>query len=306
MLDGRVRSWWRRWCLLLLPTAAGVSACKSDEDPTTAQVVPVQAPSEDPDREVNRPGGNVTTPRLVRESKPQYTPRAMQEKIQGEVLMECVVKADGTVGDMKIVKSLHPDLDQAALDAASHWLFEPGTRNGKPVNVLVDHSDVVHPEIVSGSLAIIRCAMPRRRRYGTLPDGTAVDVITLGRPESLELDVLTYGCIITSLAVPDAVGLNANVVLGFDRLEQYVESSPYFGAVVGRYANRIAHGRFAIDGREHHVSPNDPPHHLHGGFKGFDKRVWDADVSGNGAAVVFRRSESRRRGRAIRVRSTSK
>ena len=132
--------------------------------------------------------------------------------------------------------------------------------------------------------------MPRRRRYGTLPDGTAVDVITLGRPESLELDVLTYGCIITSLAVPGAAGLNANVVLGFDRLEQYVELSPYFGAVVGRYANRIAHGRFAIDGREHHVSPNNLPHHLHGGFKGFDKRVWEADVSGNGASVVFRRT----------------
>ncbi len=146
--------------------------------------------------------------------------------------------------------------------------------------------------------------MPRRRRYGTLPDGTAVDVITLGRPESLELDVLTYGCIVTSLAVPDAAGLDANVVLGFDRLEPYVELSPYFGAVVGRYANRIAHARFAIDGREHHVSPNNLPHHLHGGFKGFDKRVWEADVSGNGAAVVFRRTKSRRRGRLSQARST--
>jgi aldose 1-epimerase len=132
--------------------------------------------------------------------------------------------------------------------------------------------------------------MPRRRKYGTLPDGTAVDAITFGHPESLELDVLTYGCIITSLAVPDASGLTANVVLGFDRLEQYVESSPYFGAIVGRYANRIADARFAIDGREHRLSPNEPPHHLHGGFKGFDKRVWAADVSNNGAAIVFRRT----------------
>ena len=61
----------------------------------------------------------------------------MEEKVQGEVLMECVVKSDGTVGEMKVVKSLHPDLDQAALDAAAQWLFEPGTRDGKPVNVLV-------------------------------------------------------------------------------------------------------------------------------------------------------------------------
>ena len=61
----------------------------------------------------------------------------MEEKVQGEVLMECVVKADGTVGDKKVIKSLHPDLDQAALDAAAQWLFEPGKRDGKPVNVLV-------------------------------------------------------------------------------------------------------------------------------------------------------------------------
>jgi bla regulator protein blaR1 len=89
------------------------------------------------DRDVERPGGRVTTPRLIREVKPQYTSRAMQEKIEGEVVMDCVVKADGTVGDKKIVKSLDPDLDQAALDAAAQWLFEPGTRDGKPVNVLV-------------------------------------------------------------------------------------------------------------------------------------------------------------------------
>ncbi len=92
---------------------------------------------QDADREVHKPGGRVVAPKLIRDVKPQYTPRAMEEKVQGEVLMECVVKADGTVGDTKIVKSLHPDLDKAALDAAAQWLFEPGTRDGKPVNVLV-------------------------------------------------------------------------------------------------------------------------------------------------------------------------
>jgi len=131
--------------------------------------------------------------------------------------------------------------------------------------------------------------MVRRRRYGILPDGAAVDVITLGHAGGLEIDVLTYGCIIASLAVPDASGLVANVVLGFDRLEPYVDASPYFGAVVGRYANRIANARFAIDGRQHHLSPNEPPHHIHGGFKGFDKRVWDAELAGHGNAAVFRR-----------------
>ena len=92
---------------------------------------------QDADREVHKPGGRVVAPRLLKEVKPQYTARAMQEKVQGEVLLECVVKTDGTVGDMKIVKSLDPDLDKAALDAAAQWLFEPGKRDDTPVNVLV-------------------------------------------------------------------------------------------------------------------------------------------------------------------------
>lgn len=131
--------------------------------------------------------------------------------------------------------------------------------------------------------------MLKRRTFGILPDGSAVDIITLGHADGLEMNVLTYGCIIASLGVPDASGVAANVVLGFDRLEPYVDASPYIGAVVGRYANRIANARFAIDGREYRVSPNEPPNHLHGGFKGFDKRVWDAELAGNGRAVVFRR-----------------
>ena len=78
-------------------------------------------------------------PKLIRETKPQYTARAMQDKAQGDVLVECVVKADGTVGNTKILKSSqHPDLDQAALDAAAKWVFEPGTRNGKPTTVAVN------------------------------------------------------------------------------------------------------------------------------------------------------------------------
>lgn len=131
--------------------------------------------------------------------------------------------------------------------------------------------------------------MAARSQFGVLPDGTAVDLIALGEPGGMELTVLTYGCIISSLIVPDALGVRANVVLGFDRLESYLDSSPYFGAVVGRYGNRIANARFSIDGREHRVSVNEPPHHLHGGFRGFDKRVWEAELAGNGRAVVLRR-----------------
>ncbi len=86
---------------------------------------------------VQRPGPDVQTPKLLREVKPQYPERAMNAKIEGEVLMECVVRADGRPSDFKIVRSLDPQLDQAALDAAKQWEFEPGTRRGKPVPVMV-------------------------------------------------------------------------------------------------------------------------------------------------------------------------
>ena len=132
--------------------------------------------------------------------------------------------------------------------------------------------------------------MVNRRTFGILPDGAAVDVITFGEQGVFEVQALTYGCIIASLAVPDASGRIANVVLGFERLQSYLNDSPYFGAVIGRYANRIANATFPIDGRVYHVSPNEPPNHLHGGFKGFDKRLWDAEVSGNGHGIVFRRT----------------
>ena len=131
--------------------------------------------------------------------------------------------------------------------------------------------------------------MLNRTTFGILPDGTRIDILTLGSPAGLQMKVLTYGCIIQSLAVPSDDGHAVNVVLGFDRLEPYVNDSPYFGAVVGRYANRIANAQFAIDGREYRVTPNEPPNHLHGGLKGFDKRVWDAEASGNGTSVVCRR-----------------
>ena len=131
--------------------------------------------------------------------------------------------------------------------------------------------------------------MLNRRTFGILPDATSIDVITVGQTSGLVMNVLTYGCIIRSLEVPGSNGHTANVVLGFDRLEPYITASPYFGAVVGRYANRIANARFTIDGREQRVSSNDPPNHLHGGFKGFDKHVWEAEAAGNGTAVVFRR-----------------
>lgn len=110
--------------------------------------------------------------------------------------------------------------------------------------------------------------------YGTLDDGTEVRRLVLQAP-GLRLSVLTYGGIIERLEVPDRAGRMGNVVLGLPSLAEYAARSPYFGCVVGRYANRVAGGRFALDGREYRLARNDGPNSLHGGARGFDKRVWD-------------------------------
>ena len=97
---------------------------------------------------------------------------------------------------------------------------------------------------------------------------------TLKNAHGMELRVLDYGGIIVSLAVPDRTGRVDDVVLGFDRLQAYERSSLYFGAIIGRFGNRIARGRFTLDGRTYMLATNDGPNHLHGGMKGFDKVVW--------------------------------
>ena len=116
-----------------------------------------------------------------------------------------------------------------------------------------------------------------RDAFGALPEGRAVETITLRNARGIEMRVATYGAIIVSLNVPDRDGRFADVVLGHDSLDGYVKASPYFGAIVGRVANRIARGRFTLDGVEHRLAINDPPNHLHGGVRGFDKQVWSAE-----------------------------
>jgi aldose 1-epimerase len=111
--------------------------------------------------------------------------------------------------------------------------------------------------------------------FGRLPDGRSVIRYTLSNPQGIRMQVINYGLIVTSLEVPDANGKVADVVLGFDTLDEYVERNPYFGCVVGRYANRINNGRFTLEGRNVNLATNDGHHHLHGGLKGFDKALWD-------------------------------
>ncbi|HVO34569.1 MAG TPA: aldose epimerase family protein [Gemmatimonadales bacterium] len=115
-----------------------------------------------------------------------------------------------------------------------------------------------------------------KERFGTLPDGRTVDAYTLTNARGLRVQAITYGGIITSIRVPDRNGHLGDVVLGYDSLAGYLKASPYFGAIVGRYANRIANARFTLDGKTYHVPANDGKNSLHGGAVGFDKVLWDA------------------------------
>ena len=114
------------------------------------------------------------------------------------------------------------------------------------------------------------------RHFGTLADGKDIHEYTLRKGLGMETRVITWGGIITSIRVPDRRGRMANVALGFDNLAQYESGHPYFGAITGRYANRIAGGRFALDGKQYALAKNDGANSLHGGSAGFDKRVWHA------------------------------
>jgi galactose mutarotase-like enzyme len=117
-----------------------------------------------------------------------------------------------------------------------------------------------------------------RAPFGRLPGGETIDAFTLSSGRGMELRVITYGGIITSWKVPDRDGRADDVVLGHDTLEPYLaKDTAYFGALVGRYANRIANARFTLDGHTYVLAANNGPHHLHGGVRGFDRAVWHAE-----------------------------
>lgn len=135
-------------------------------------------------------------------------------------------------------------------------------------------------------------APPRvtRAPFGTLPDGTPVELFTVTNRNGVEIRAITYGGIILSIRVPDREGRLDDIVLGYDTVAEYARNNaPYFGAIIGRYGNRIAKGRFAIDGTTYKLATNNGPNHLHGGVKGFDKVVWRGEPIENeqGAGVVL-------------------
>ncbi len=127
--------------------------------------------------------------------------------------------------------------------------------------------------------------------FGKMPGGGAVDLYTLTNADGLVCKAITYGAAVAELHVPDRAGRLGDVVLGFDNLPQYIKDSPCFGSVVGRVANRIARGSFSLDGKSYSLAINNPPNTLHGGAKGFDKVVWEAEGvdSPDGPSVAFHR-----------------
>lgn len=115
-----------------------------------------------------------------------------------------------------------------------------------------------------------------RASSGKTRDGRPVDMYILANAHGLEMRVITYGGIITSLKVPDRLGQLDDIVLGFDTIDGYLKDPPYFGAIVGRYGNRIANAQFVLNGTTYKLAANNGPNHLHGGVNGFDKMIWNA------------------------------
>jgi len=118
-------------------------------------------------------------------------------------------------------------------------------------------------------------------------DGRPITLYTLTNSHGLEVKAMTYGAILVSMRVPDRKGEFADIVLGHETPEGYVPNPPYLGALVGRYANRIAGGQFTVDGKQYQLAKNDGPNTLHGGIKGFDKVMWEGEQLKGKAAVAF-------------------
>ncbi len=117
----------------------------------------------------------------------------------------------------------------------------------------------------------------KKQAFGKTADGKSVDSYTLTNANGLKAEIITYGGIVTSLQVPDRNGNFADIVLGCDSPDDYAKSGTYFGALIGRFGNRIAKGKFTLDGVEFKLATNNGPNHLHGGVKGFDKVIWNAE-----------------------------
>lgn len=144
------------------------------------------------------------------------------------------------------------------------------------------------PPTDEGAEAGVDTAGVQIEHFGEV-DGEPIQLYTLTNANGMQVRATNYGGIITHLFVPDAEGNLEDVVLGYDSVDGYLDESPYFGAIIGRYGNRIADGEFSLDGETYTLATNNGPNHLHGGERGFDKVVWDATTfdEGNERGISF-------------------
>jgi aldose 1-epimerase len=127
----------------------------------------------------------------------------------------------------------------------------------------------------------------RKESWGQSPDGRAVDLYTLTNGKGMEARIINWGGIVVSLKVPDKSGTPVDVVLGFDTFDPYIKNPAYFGALIGRYGNRIGHAKFKLDGITYHVPKNDGANSLHGGTSGFNSKLWTAQPAGNNLELTY-------------------
>ncbi|MEO6054374.1 MAG: aldose epimerase family protein [Chthoniobacterales bacterium] len=123
--------------------------------------------------------------------------------------------------------------------------------------------------------------------FGSLPDGRAASLFKLKNENGLEADITNYGGIVTALRVPDRNKKYADVVLGFDHLDAYLKGHPYFGAIVGRTVGRLTGGKFTLEGQHYSLPLNQKPNHLHGGYSGFDKKMWEPAINGETLRLTY-------------------
>ncbi len=152
--------------------------------------------------------------------------------------------------------------------AAGHWFVAAGVLLG-----------------VLGAAGSTQAASAKREPFGTLADGAVVESVTLSNSKGISARIIAYGAALQSLKSPDRNGTVADVVLGYDDLASYVDKPNYFGATIGRYANRIAGGQFSLDGKRYQLTRNDRTNSLHGGEVGFDKRLWSVVSVRDGATA---------------------
>ena len=142
--------------------------------------------------------------------------------------------------------------------------------------------------LVAGVVTLHAATKIAHADFGKMPDGTGIQVYTLANGHGLEARIITYGGAVVSLKTPDKTGAMGDIVQGFDSMDGYLSPEPYFGALIGRYGNRIGHAKFTLDGKEYTLPKNDNGNTLHGGERGFDKRVWTArELPGGVLALTY-------------------